>query len=154
MSSHAVPAEEMVYSRGAAAAAIDAPPPFKVPGNWVEVLEPELFKFERVGDRVQGVLLELKTEKISDPTGIRDVLVARMEIADGLQIKFRPSFDLRQKLGKRMLGRLMLIVFDSTNAATKDKGNDMKVFRVFVAPLQGASEPPLAVTDGDLPENF
>lgn len=128
---------------------------FKRPSNWTEIKEPELFSFEKIGDTLQGTLLDLRTEKISDGQGgaPRDVLTARLELEQGRQVKIRPSFDLRQKLGKRLLGRQVLIVFDSENAATENKGNKLKVFRVFVAPEHDATEPPFVATDDDVP-NF
>lgn len=130
---------------------------FRRPSNWTEIKEPELFSFERIGDTLQGILLDLRTEKISDGKGgpPRDVLTARLETGEGRQVKIRPSFDLRQKLGKRLLGREVLIVFDSENASTESKGNKLKVFRVFVAPQnEPATEPPFVPTDADIPADF
>lgn len=121
---------------------------------WEEVLAPALFNFEKIGDRIDGVLLDLRVEKIDN----RDVVTARLEAFEGMskgtpipmgtQIKFRPQFDLRQKIGKRLLGRRLLIVYD----ADADTGQDspMKVFRVFIAPAVDATAP-MIPTEDDLP---
>jgi hypothetical protein len=120
---------------------------FERPNNWTEVKAPELFSFEKIGDSLTGRLLDLRFEKIDG----RDVLHARMELDNGDIAKFRPSFDVRQKLGKRHLGKRMLIVFDSEESTGKE--NALKLFRVFVEPDQGAdSEAPFVATDADVPD--
>ena len=115
--------------------------------NWMEITEPKLFNFESFGQQLEGVVCEMRMEKIEG----RDVVTVRMELAGGDQVKFRPSFDLRQKLGKRLIGRRVLIVYDRDNDATQDKGNPMKVFRVFVAPETNASPFPFVASDADVP---
>jgi hypothetical protein len=123
----------------------DGAKPFTRHEGWTQVLEPELFNFADVGQLLCGTLLDLRTETIDK----RPVLVARVEKEDGGQVKFRPSFDLRQKLGKRMLGKKILIVFDSE----EDTGQEskMKKFRVFMAPGPEAVAPFVA-TDADVPD--
>lgn len=117
------------------------------PEDWVKVKAPELFSFEKIGDKLMGTLLDMRTEKIDG----RDVLTCRMEMGDGTQAKFRPSFDLRQKLGKRLLGKRLLIVYDYDQDTGKENG--LKMFRVFVAP-DDHSDPPFVPSDADLPETL
>ncbi len=120
---------------------------FKRPTDWQEVKAPEIFSFEKIGDQLMGRLLDLKLEKIEG----RDVLTARMELDNGDVVKFRPSFDVRQKIGKRFLGKRMLIVYDSEESTGKE--NALKLFRVFVEPDHANdSEAPFVATDNDLPE--
>ena len=126
---------------------------YDVPAHWQEIKEPELRSFENVGDRLVGRLLHLALERIKDKDSgkERDVLHATFEDGDGSLVKIRPSFDLRQKLGKRLLGKRMLVIYDGDNDATRDKGNAMKVFRVFVE-HEGADG--YVASDDDLPENM
>jgi len=119
--------------------------PFARPDGWVEIHEPELFNFADIGQRLCGVLCDLRFETIEK----RPVLTARMEMDSGAQVKFRPSFDLQQKLGKRLLGKKVLIVFDQERDTGQE--NRMKIFRVFVAPGPEAVAPFVA-TEDDLPE--
>jgi hypothetical protein len=114
--------------------------------DWVEVKAPELFNFDTIGKRLEGVLVNLQNETIDG----KAVLTARMRHKDGTQTKFRPSFDLQQKIGRAHMGKLMLIVFDSERD-TGNAQNKMKVFRVFVAPGETKQDPPFVATDADLP---
>lgn len=118
--------------------------------GWDEVLAPELVKLEKPGDQVAGVLLDLRMEHITDNGKPRDVLTARMEVFGGKQVKFRPQFDLQQKIGRRHIGRTLLIVFDTELDTGKD--SKMKIFRVFVKPESASDEPPFIASDADLPE--
>lgn len=120
---------------------------YKRNSNWIEIKEPQLFNFEKFGQSLEGIVCHMQMEKIDG----RDVLTVRMELAGGEQVKFRPSFDLRQKLGKRLIGKRVLIVYDRDNDATQDKGNPMKMFRVFQAPDVDPTEPPFVPTEDDLP---
>jgi hypothetical protein len=124
---------------------------FALAHGWAEVKEPALFNFEKIGDRVSGVVLGFANERIDN----RDVLTMRLDTGNGDQVKIRPSFDLRQKLGRRHEGKTVLIVFDHENDATEGKGNKMKVFRLLVAPEgQTAAQVPFQAGESDLPDIF
>jgi hypothetical protein len=120
--------------------------------GWEEIQAPELIKLEKPGDQVCGVLLDLRMEHINDQGQQRDVMTARMEIIGGKQVKFRPSFDLQQKIGRRHIGRILLIVFDTELDTGKD--SKMKIFKVFVKSETATDEPPFVGTDVDLPGTF
>jgi len=120
--------------------------------GWEEVQAPELVKLEKPGDQVCGTLLALVNEHIMDNGNPRNVLTARMEVTGGKQVKFRPSFDLQQKIGRRHIGRTMLIVFDTELDTGKD--SKMKIFKVFVKPETANDEPPFVGTDADLPDGI
>lgn len=125
---------------------------FVAKNGWQQVKAPELIKLEKVGDEITGVLLDLFHENIMDNGLPRKVLTARMEVMGGEQVKFRPSFDLSQKIGRRHIGRTMLIVFDSLLDTGKD--SKMKVFQVWLKPEGGEhvdSDPPFIATEADLP---
>ena len=113
--------------------------------GWSEVKEPTLFNFKTIGDTLVGTLLDLRMEKIEN----KDVPTARFEYENGDLVKFRLPYDLRQKMGRRHVGRRMLIAFDSEDSSTEDKGNKMKVFRMLLAP-DSNSEAPYVATDADL----
>jgi hypothetical protein len=132
--------------------AINSDVEFASKHGWVQLKEPTLFNFDKLGQSLVGQLLDIRTEQLKDDGGsMRDVLTMRFETGEGEQVKIRPSFDLRQKVGRRHLGRTMLIVWSSENAATEGKGNKMKIFEVWLAPEGGKSEPPTVITDDDLP---
>ncbi len=127
---------------------------FKVQSDWVEIRSPELFNFDTIGDTLEGILCEMKNEPIHDEKAkaTRMVMTCKLRHADGKQTKFRPQYDLREKLGRQMLGKRILIVFHGENNATQAKGNSMKMFRVFVAPDASVEPAPFVPTDDDVPD--
>ena len=121
---------------------------FAAKNGWVEIKEPELIKLEKIGDEVCGVLLALNNEKIDG----REVMTARMETSNAAQVKFRLQFDLRQKLGRRHIGKTVLIVLTSEQQTGKD--SPMKMFTVFVKPDSVDTPPPFIASDNDLPDTI
>ena len=128
----------------------------RIPEGWTEVKEPVLFKFDKPGAFLRGMLLALTYETLKDEsTGKPEqVLVARLEMDNGELVKFRPSYNLREKLGRRLLGKQLYIVYDTDDNSTKAKGNSMKMYKVFVNPNAVAGEVPFVASDDDLPESL
>ena len=60
---------------------------FALAHGWTEVKEPALFNFEKIGDRVGGVVLGFANEQIDG----RDVQQRPLDKGDGEQVEIRPA---------------------------------------------------------------
>lgn len=127
---------------------------FTPPQGFVEAKAPQLFKFNTVGDELYGVFLNAKPFKMKDTeTGeIKDVLEVYFRTQNNEVVKFRPSYDVREKLNKGMIGKGVLIRYMRDEASKGREGNAYKEFGVWVngRTAQGGDESFVA-TDDDIP---
>jgi hypothetical protein len=128
--------------------------PFTVPQGFTEASAPELFKFEKIGDQVEGILLKGKMEKIGGDE------VLELYISTGRKVvRIRPGYDIRSKFNRGMLGKHVLIRYngndDSKGKTDPSTGafNPMKVFGVYFkdAPAKGQADGDPGITDDDIP---
>lgn len=120
-----------------------------IPSGWTEVRGPELFKFETKGQELRGILLQGKNETIKGENGPEKVLEVYLQTSRGV-VKFRPGYDVKQKLSKNLLGKELIIRYIGEDATVGvSKGNAMKIFGVYVNP--GDPEGGDEITDADIP---
>jgi len=96
--------------------------------NWNSVPDGELFKWEKEGAQVEGVLINKKTQK---DTGKGEGHVYEVQTKDGIVTFFAPSL-LHQKLERLPIPTCIRIVFKKISK-TKT-GNTLKEFSVDHAP--------------------
>lgn len=124
-----------------------------VPDGFTEALSPELFKFEKKGQRLEGILLKAQTEVIN---GDR---VLELYFSNGRKvIRYRPGFDVKSKMNKTMIGQHLIIEYvgDDDSKGKKDNAtgvfNPLKVFAVYHKPASAANEAgDPGITDDDIP---
>lgn len=127
-----------------------ATPTFTVPAGFNKVEGPSLFKFEKPGDELRGVFLQAKNVTINGDAAI-EFYVKRA--GNGGVVKFRPSYDLREKISRGMVGKELLIRYMKDVPEKGREGNAYKEFGVWlkdraaVAPTDG--DP--GITDDDIP---
>lgn len=135
----------------------------EIPEGYVESVAPELFKFERVGDRLAGILTAIQKVRLLDEDTSQYKLVVEVLIeTERGAMKFRPGFDVKSKLRRRMIGNQVLIKYLGTDPERGKDGNALKVFGVYWQPkaegTKVADGPPqnklddgTYITDEDIP---
>jgi hypothetical protein len=119
---------------------------FVVPQGFVEATAPELYKFEKKGQILDGILLAMKIEIIK---GDR---VLEMYVSTGRRVvKYRPGYDVKSKLKKEMLGKHLIILYRGDDESKGKDGNPMKVFEVFYKPVADHDGDDPGATDEDIP---
>lgn len=116
----------------------------RTPAGYAESTAPELFKFEKVGDTIEGLLVAFKREYIKGD----EVLEVYIQTERGDK-KVWANYDLKQKLRKKMLNKRVIIRYVGEDQSTAAKGNAMKVFKVWWRdPQEGDAA---LITDDDIP---
>lgn len=86
----------------------------------------ELFKFDKVGAKIQGILQSYKTQKTAKGEGH----VYEVKTKNGIVAFFAPSM-LQKKLETIAIGKIVSIEF--TEVTRTNNGNDLKKFSVGFA---------------------
>jgi hemerythrin superfamily protein len=119
---------------------------YTVPNGFVEATAPELFKFEKKGDLLEGILLAVKQEIIK---GDR---VLEMYVNTGRTVKkYRPGYDVKSKLKKDMIGKHVIIRYYGDDESKGKDGNAMKVFGLYYKPIADHDGDDPGITDEDIP---
>jgi hypothetical protein len=117
--------------------------------GFTEVKAPEQLRFEKAGDRVEGVLLAITSHTVKGKKTIQ-YTVARK---DGTKVTFLATWDLLQKIDRKMLGYPIAVKFEKHHDSIERNGNRAKVFTVMVdwdaKPTAHANS--LEITDEDVP---
>lgn len=116
--------------------------------------EAPLFKFNRTGDALQGVLIKMEPVSIKDEkTGAMSKTIAYFFSTDtngGVQ-KIHGTWEINQKLSPGDLGRVVRVIFRGLNKEVGTaKGNALRNFDVLVD-RKLAKQNDLVITDADIP---
>jgi hypothetical protein len=140
-------------SPAAASAVIFEQP--KVEDGFTRLNAPELYKFEKRGDVLSGVLsaitqIEIESE---DRPGQKQRVTQFLISEHGRIFKLLGTYDLCQKLTRRYVGCMVRITFLGEDHKIKRGDNYMKVFDVQVkgSPSDPSEPRPFAATDEDIP---
>jgi hypothetical protein len=116
----------------------------KAPEGYKESTAPILFKFEKLGDTLEGLLVAFKRDTVKGDEVFEVYVVG----ARG-DYKTWASYDLKQKLRKSMLNKRVIIRYVADDDSTAAKGNSMKIFKVWYRDPE-ASDGSI-ITDDDIP---
>lgn len=128
-----------------------------LPAGFSEVKAPEQFKFERVGDTLQGKLIRVVGREFDDKETKEKKTVAELFVATANGVRtFLPGFDVRSKLDpiKDFIGKELFICWSGSDESRGKDGNPMKV---FIVAAKGNTSPSKAndhgvfITDDDIP---
>jgi len=95
---------------------------------FTEVKAPEQFKFDKPGDKLEGVLLSIMNQTVKGKTAIQYTV----ERHDGGKATFLATWDLMQKIDRSMLGCPIAVKFDRLHKTIEKNGNRAKMFTVMV----------------------
>jgi hypothetical protein len=96
--------------------------------SFTEAKPPEQFRFEKPGDCVEGVLLAITSHTVKGKKTIQYTVVKK----DGNKVTFLATWDLLQKIERKMLGYPVSVTFDKLHDSIERNGNRAKVFTVLV----------------------
>lgn len=105
---------------------------FSVPAGFREAEGPTLVKFTELGQTLRGLFLKAVPITLQGDNGPESVLEVYLQEPGGRVAKFRPSYDIKEKLNKSMLGKEILVRYMSDDANRGRNGNAYKVFGVWV----------------------
>lgn len=122
--------------------------------GWTRSEAPELFKFERHGDEITGVLTAITKIEIESQdqrgrkTTVTQYLFTRQ---DQTLVKCLATYDLTQKISARMIGCMVRVTYLGEDEKIRRGNNAMKVFDVqYRGTLRDPGEP-VPIGDGDIP---
>jgi len=117
--------------------------------SFTEVKAPEQLRFEKPGDHVEGVLLAITSHTVKGKKTIQYTAVRK----DGNKVTFLATWDLLQKIDRKMLGYPISVKFDKLHDSIEKNGNRAKVFTVLVDwdVKPTAHVDSLEITDEDVP---
>ena len=99
----------------------------KLPEGYDEVLGPQLFEFEHIGDTAFGTLENIEPCEIKGKPGISYF------VRNGKRVfKIHATADLKQKISPAHIGKSIVIIYESDDAAAGQQGNPMRRFKVGV----------------------
>lgn len=119
-----------------------------LPAGYTEAKAPELMRFDNHGDKLEGVLVEAKNEIINGDK------VLELYINTGRRImRVRPGFDIKSKINKGMMGKILYLEYSEDDPARGKDGNPLKVFIVGskALPPASAGDGDPGITDDDVP---
>lgn len=119
-----------------------------IPDGFKEAMAPELFKFEKKGDRLEGILMKAQTEMIKGDK------VLELYFSTGRKVvRYRPGFDVKSKMNNTMIGKHVIIDYIGDDESKGKEGNAMKVFGVYYKAAEAANGDPSdpGITDDDIP---
>jgi hypothetical protein len=122
---------------------------FTPPAGFKEALAPELFKFEKKDDVLEGILMQAKVETIKGDKVIELYFNTGRRV-----VRYRPGFDVRSKINKTMIGKHVIIHYQGDDAERGKEGNALKVFGVYVKGDErdtGFDDNDPGITDDDIP---
>jgi hypothetical protein len=116
---------------------------------FTEVKAPEQVRFEKPGDCVEGVLLAITPHTVKGKKTIQYTVVRK----DGNKVTFLVTWDLSQKIDRKMLGYPISVKFEKLHDSIERNGNRAKVFTVLVDwdAKPTAHVDALEITDEDVP---
>lgn len=117
--------------------------------SFTEVKAPEQLRFEKPGDHVEGVLLAITSHTVKGKKTIQYTAVRK----DGNKVTFLATWDLLQKIDRKMLGYPISVKFEKHHDSIERNGNRAKVFTVLVDwdAKPTAHVDSLEITDEDVP---
>ena len=113
---------------------------------FVEVKAPEQFRFENPGDTVEGALVAIVPHSVNG----KQTLQYTVEREGGDRVTFLATWDLAQKITRKMLGYPIFVKFEKYHDSIERAGNRAKVFKVMVD-WSGKPADGLEITDEDIP---
>lgn len=122
--------------------------PPEVEKGWTPSNAPDLWKWEKPGQILTGLLLSI-TPAVIENKPVRQML---FQISAEHQVKCLQTYDLMQKIGRQHVGSEMRITYLGEDETVKRGDNAMKVFDVQYKRPEGA--PPRdtgPITDEDIP---
>src|SRR5262245_25730950 len=96
--------------------------------TFTEVKAPEQFRFEKPGDRVEGVLLAITSHTVKGKETVQYTVAKK----DTNKVTFLTTWDLLQKIDRKMLGYPIAVKFEKFHESIERNGNRAKVFTVLV----------------------
>jgi hypothetical protein len=116
---------------------------------FTEVRAPEQFRFDKPGDSVEGVLLATTSHTVKGKKTIQYTVVRK----EGNKVTFLATWDLLQKIDRKMLGYPISVKFEKHHDSIERNGNRAKVFTVLVDwdAKPAAHVDSLEITDEDVP---
>jgi hypothetical protein len=123
--------------------------PPEVEKGWTPSNAPDLWKWEKPGQLLTGVLLSLTRAEI-DRKAVTQML---FQVSSEHQVKCLQTYDLMQKIGRQHIGTEMRITYLGEDENIKRGDNAMKVFDVQYKRPEGvpARDTGPAITDEDIP---
>lgn len=116
---------------------------------FTEVRAPEQLKFDKPGDFIEGILLGISYQTVKGTKTLQYTVIKN----DGKKATFLATWDLHQKIDRRMLGYPISVRFEKFHDSIERNGNRAKVFTVLVdwdaKPATHADS--LEITDEDVP---
>jgi hypothetical protein len=126
--------------------------------GWQRAEAPELFKFEKRGDQIIGVLnsiSRIEIESQDNPGEKQSVTQYLVTPEDGKPVKFLATYDLLQKISRRMVGCKVRVTLLGEDERIRRGNNRMKVFDVQYKGTLRAPDDAHAnsgpITDEDIP---
>jgi hypothetical protein len=118
---------------------------------FTEIKAPKQIRFENPGDRIDGVLLAITSHTVKG----KDTVQYMVEQKNGDRVTFLATWDLAQKITRKMVGHPLFVEFEGLHDSIEKDGNRAKVFKVLVdwaeKPAPNHNEPGLEITDEDVP---
>jgi hypothetical protein len=100
----------------------------------VERREPHFVVF-RVGDVVEGILVEIERVQVKGKSGLR------YTVDDSGQLyRFLGTYQINEKIQIGDVGKRVRIRYEGEDTSVERAGNRMRVFRVFVSPAPANQE--------------
>jgi len=117
--------------------------------SFTEVKAPSQMRFEKPGDRVEGVLLAITSHTVKGKKTIQYTVVGK----DGSKVTFLATWDLLQKIDRTMLGYPISVKYERLHESIERNGNRAKVFTVMLdwEAKPAAHADSLEITDEDVP---
>ena len=122
--------------------------PMELEQGWQRLDSPELIQWNKPGETIAGVLLNLTVVEIKGKKVTQYVFAAGKK-----RMKCLATFDLMQKLTNAQRGMQVRIKYLGEDEGVKRNGNAMKLFDVVVRPDPDAapSRDTGPITDDDVP---
>jgi hypothetical protein len=124
--------------------------------NIVERKSPVLFKFESLGEFVEGILQNAELVEVMEKESNQKKKVWQYTIfneAEDQAYKLLGTWDITSKLSRSDVGKFVVIVFTGVNKNIVKNGNPMREFKVGVEQKKSPAEfaDGTKITDEDIP---
>lgn len=118
---------------------------------FTEIKAPKQIRFENPGDSVEGVLIAITAHNVRG----KKTLQYTVEEKNGDRVTFLATWDLAQKLTRKMIGYPIFVEYEGLHDSIEKGGNRAKVFKVMVdweaKPAVSHPDATLEITDEDVP---
>lgn len=113
-----------------APAAGSGPQPVSQRRQMQEAKAPEMFKFTKVGQEVEGVLISIEPTRVND----KDAIEYMLQNERKARITFLGTNDLNKKIQAAHIGHWMTIRYENDDSSFQRPGQSpAKIFKVLVA---------------------